>query len=96
MASLLVEGFKRCGPEAVAEDARGLVLNDVVRSKDLSALVAEVEAEDVFDKEVSESEVRIADMLGFVDFDPSTSAGRMRWRQLRELFEGTISRACGE
>ena len=87
MASLLVEGFKRCGSEAVAEDARGLVLNAVVRSKDLGALVAEVEAEGVFDREVSEADVSIADMPGFQDFDPGTSAGRMRWRQLRELFE---------
>ena len=81
MAGLLAEGLKRCGSESVAEDARGLVLNVVVRSKDLSALVAEVEAEDVFDREVSESKVRIADMPCFVAFDPSTSVGRMRWRQ---------------
>jgi hypothetical protein len=72
MASLLAEGFKRCGSEAVAEDARGLVLNAVVRSKDLGALVAEVEAEGVFDREVSEADVRIADMPGCQDFDPGT------------------------
>ena len=94
MASLLVEGFKRCGSEAVAEDARGLVLNAVVRSKDLGALVAEVEAEGVFDREVSEADVSIADMPGFQDFDPGTSAGRMRWRQLRELFEAYFAQSA--
>ena len=33
--SLLVEGYKRCGEESVVEDARGLVMNAVVRSQDL-------------------------------------------------------------
>ena len=35
MTSLLVEGVKRCGAEAVVEDARGLVMNAVSKSGDL-------------------------------------------------------------
>jgi hypothetical protein len=85
--SLLVEGYKRCGSESVVEDARGLVVNAVARSRDLGALVAEIRSEGVFDREISEENEKNADMPGFIDFDPGTGAGRMRWRQLRELFE---------
>jgi hypothetical protein len=86
MASLLLEGFKRCDSEAVLEDARGLMMNAVVRSQELSALISEVRAEGVFDREMSEQDVRVGDLTGFKDFDPSTATGRMRWRQLRENF----------
>ena len=91
--SLLVEGYKRCGSESVVEDARGLVVNAVARSQDLGALVAEIRSEGVFDREVSEENVKVADMPGFIDFDPGTGAGRMRWRQLRELFEVYFSQS---
>ena len=47
----------------------------------------------MFDREVSEENERIADMPGFIDFDPGTGAGRMRWRQLRELFEVYFSQS---
>ena len=97
MTSLLVEGVKRCGAEAVTEDARGLVMNAVFRSGDLEVLVAELKwiiEEGVFDREISEAEIKVAEMPGFRDFDPSTAAGRECWRQLRELFEAYFSHSA--
>ena len=94
MTSLLVEGVKRCGAEGVTEDARGLVMNAVFRSGDLEVLVAEVNKEGVFDREISEAEIKVAEMPGFRDFDPSTDAGRECWRQLRELFEAYFSHSA--
>ena len=41
----------------------------------------------MFGRGVSEENERIVDMPGPIDFDPGTGAGKMRWRQLRELFE---------
>ena len=48
----------------------------------------------MFDREMSEQDVRVGDLTGFKDFDPSTAAGRMRWRQLRELFETYFSHSA--
>ena len=53
--------------------------------------MAEVDKEGVFDREISEAEIRVAETPGFRDFDPSTSVGRECWRQLRELFEAYFS-----
>ena len=67
------------------------MMNAVFRSGDLEILVAEVDKEGVFDMEISEAEIKVAEMPGFRDFDPSTAAGRECWRQLRELFEAYFS-----
>ena len=86
ISGLLLEAYSRAESEAVAEDARGLVANAVFRSRELSALEAEVNRSGIFDRELSEGDFRVASLEGFQDFDPATAAGRDRWIQLQRIF----------
>jgi hypothetical protein len=86
MASLLFEGFGRSTSESVAEDARGLVMEAVQKSRKLNALVSSVKSTGMFDREMSEGDGRVAAFKGFKDFEPNTPAGRRRWEKLQEVF----------
>ena len=76
MSSLVLEGFGRSQSDAVSEDARGLVMESVVKSRKLEALVSSVKSKGMFDRELSEGDERVASLKGFKDFEPGTTAGR--------------------
>ena len=76
ISSLLLEAFCRSGCESVAEDARGIVIDAVSRSRDLDAMLQEVVKTGMFDREAgADDEIRLAELDGFQDFNPATAAG---------------------
>jgi len=86
MTRLIMEGFKRCTSAPVASDAKGLVTCAVHRSSDMRSLINEVTDEGVFDRELSENDVKIGTLPGFKDFDPGTPEGSLRWLPMQELY----------
>jgi hypothetical protein len=93
ITSLLLEAFCRSECESVAEDARGIVIDAVSRSRDLDAMLQEVVETGMFDREAgADDEIRLAELAGFQDFNPAAAAGQKRWLKLQEIFAAYFSK----
>ena len=53
----------------------------------MRSLINEVADEGVFDRELSENDVKIGTLPEFKDFDPGTPEGSLRWLLMQELLE---------
>ena len=93
ISSLLLEAFCRSERESVAEDARGIVIDAISRSRDLDAMLQEVVETGMFDREAgADDEIRLAALNDFQDFNPATAAGKNRWVKLQKIFAAYFSK----
>jgi hypothetical protein len=87
IASLLLEAYSRTRSESVAEDARGIVIDAVSRSRDLEQMLREVRMTGRYNREIgADDDIRVASLRGFKDFDPARAAGRKRWLLMQQIF----------